>query len=292
MTEYAEGPGEAHPLVAPAKLTVSLRITGVRPDGYHLLESEMVSLDLVDTLVLSPGSGLTVVVVPPTGGPVDGDGGTAGWTSRPVGAGPDNLVARALAATGRTARVHLTKRIPPGAGLGGGSSDAAAVLRWAGRTEVALAAGLGADVPFCLTGGRALVRGIGDEIEPLPVEDRSYVLLLLPFGVDTAAVYRAWDDLVDAGEIPPPWPVGEVRAEGEENDLERPALSVEPRLAPWRRVFEEVTGRRARMAGSGSTFFVEGTPEELGLGERRSLSLAGETALVVPVRTTGAITAS
>jgi len=208
-----------------------------------------------------------------------------------VGAGPDNLVARALSATGRTARVQLTKRIPPGAGLGGGSADAAAILRWAGRTEVKTAASLGADVPFCLTGGRALVRGIGEEIEPLPVEDRAYVLLLLPFGVDTAAVYREWDHLVDAGEIPPPWPAGQVRGDGVVNDLEAPALAVEPRLVPWRRVFEEVTGRTARMAGSGSTFFVPGTPDELGLGDRRSLSLGGETALVVPVRTTGAITA-
>jgi 4-diphosphocytidyl-2-C-methyl-D-erythritol kinase len=310
----ADARSEVHHLTAPAKLTVSLRITGVRLDGYHLLESEMVSLDLADTLVLAPGSGLTVeMLADPTiaaelggiGGP-DTPGGPSGpdreepqlvpevvpgWMPRTVGAGPGNLVSRALAVTGRSASVRLLKRIPPGAGLGGGSADAAAVLRWAGQTDVTLAAGLGADVPFCLTGGRALVRGIGDQVEPLPFEERSYVLLLLPFGVDTAAVYGAWDELVDRGEVAAPWPVGEVHADPGHNDLEVPALVVEPRLAPWRRVFEEATGRTARMAGSGSTFFVEGSPDEVGLANRRTLSIGGETALVVPVRTTRAINA-
>ncbi len=116
-----------------------------------------------------------------------------------VPVGPDNLVVRALAAVGREARVHLIKRIPPGAGLGGGSSNAAAVLRWAGCTDLDLAAQLGADVPFCLVGGRASVSGIGESVESLPYEERRFVLLLPPFGVDTAAVYRKWDELSEAG---------------------------------------------------------------------------------------------
>src|SRR5690606_3192037 len=110
-------------LHAPAKLTLSLRITGVRDDGYHLLDAEMVTLDLADTLVLTPGDGLVV----------RGAGG------EPVPVGEDNLVARALAAVGRRAHVELEKRIPAGAGLGGGSSDAAAILRWAGCTDLDLA---------------------------------------------------------------------------------------------------------------------------------------------------------
>ena len=113
-------------LTAPAKLTVSLRVTGVRADGYHLVESEMVTLDLVDTLRVADGDGLTVDEQF-----AGRSGEDRGWRSGEVGAGPDNLVARALRAVGRTAQVELIKRIPPGAGLGGGSADAAAILRWA-----------------------------------------------------------------------------------------------------------------------------------------------------------------
>ena len=216
-------------ITAPAKLTVSLRVTGVRPDGYHLIDAEMVSLDLVDELVFTDGDGLEVV----------------GASGLPVPADDDNLVRRALRAVGRTAHVRLTKRIPAGAGLGGGSADAAAVLRWAGVDDVAVAASLGADVPFCLAGGRARVTGIGDVLEPLPFVERTYTLLTPPFGVSTPAVYRAWDDL------------GGPRADGP-NDLEPAALVVEPRLAEWRDRLGEATGRTPVLAGSGSTWFVEG----------------------------------
>ena len=174
-------------------------------------------------------------------------------------------MARALAAVGRTARVHVVKRIPPGAGLGGGSADAAAILRWAGCIEGDLAVGLGADVPFCLVGGRALVRGVGEEVEPLPYVDRRFTLLLVPFGVETAAVYRAWDERASTGEGSGP--------ASSSNDLEEAAVAVEPRLAAWRTRLEEVTGRRALLAGSGSTWFVEGSPEEMGLGDRRSVAV-------------------
>jgi 4-diphosphocytidyl-2-C-methyl-D-erythritol kinase len=276
------GTGPVDELRAPAKLTLSLRITGVRPDGYHLLESEMVTVDLGDTLVLEEGDHLTVA----TGEGPYGRSGAVGWPPRPIPTGPDNLIRRALAVTGRTAAVRLVKRVPPGAGLGGGSADAAAILRWAGRTDPALAVTLGADVPFCLRGGRALVRGVGEELEPLPHEDRSFVLLLLPFGVDTAAAYRAWDELVERGEIDPPWPGSPARGDTEANDLEAAALVVEPRLGPWRSLLGEVSGRRARMAGSGSTLFVEGTPESCGLEGRATLALGDQTGLLVPVRTT------
>src|SRR5437870_8309316 len=151
-----------------AKLTLSLRITGVRPDGFHLLDAEMVTIDLADELTFS-----------------------AGTNDLP----PDDLVSRALRAVGRDAHVRVDKRIPMGGGLGGGSADAAAVLRWAGCDDVALAASLGADVPFCLVGGRARVTGIGDELEPLAFEDRTFTLLTPPFGVSTPAVYREWDRL-------------------------------------------------------------------------------------------------
>ena len=216
---------------APAKLTLTLRIIGVRDDGYHLIESEMVTLDLADTLTFSDGDGLEIV----------------GATGLAVPADDDNLVRRALRAVGRSAHVRLEKRIPAGAGLGGGSADAAAVLRWAGCDDLAVAARLGADVPFCLAGGgHARVRGIGDELEPLAFVDRTFTLLVPPFGVPTAAVYAAWDELGG--------PAGETGA----NDLEPAALRVEPRLAAWRDRLGEATGLTPTLAGSGGTWFVEG----------------------------------
>lgn len=213
-----------------AKLTLSLRITGVRDDGYHLLDSEMVTIDLADSLTFRPGDGLIV---------------------EPAGAAPetgDNLVHRALQAVGRRAHVTLRKHIPAGAGLGGGSADAAAVLRWAGCTDLAVAASLGADVPFCVVGGRARVRGVGEQVDPLafePLQAQAFTLLTPPLVVSTPAVYRAWDDL------------GGPRASGP-NDLEPAALQVTPELAAWRDRLGEATGAQPVLAGSGSTWWVRG----------------------------------
>lgn len=214
---------------APAKLTLSLRVTGVRDDGYHLIDAEMVTLDLADVLDFGEGDGIEVL------GPC-----AAGV---PTGAG--NLVRRALDAVGRTAHVRLHKRVPAGSGLGGGSADAAAVLRWAGCTGPAVAVSIGADVPFCVTGGRARVTGVGEVVERLPVVERTFTLLVPPVAVSTADVYRAWDRLGG-----PTGPNG--------NDLEPAALVVAPELARWRDRLGDGTGRTPRLAGSGSTWFVEG----------------------------------
>ena len=219
---------------APAKLTLSLRVVGVRDDGYHLIDAEMVTLDLADTLTFSEGSGVVF------------DGAEVG---------DDNLVTRALGAVGRSAAVHVSKRIPVGAGLGGGSADAAAVLRWAGCSDLTVAASLGADVPFCVVGGRARVSGIGEVVSALPVVDRLFTLLTPPFGVSTPAVYAAWDAL------------GRPRADGP-NDLEPAALSVEPRLAEFRDQLGSATGQTPVLAGSGSTWFVEGAYPDAGLVTR------------------------
>jgi 4-diphosphocytidyl-2-C-methyl-D-erythritol kinase len=226
--------GRVRPVIsipAPAKLTVSLRVVGTRPDGYHLLDAEMLTLDLADVLDFEEGDGFEVV-----------------GRSEGVPQGGDNLVQRALVAVGRRAYVQLTKRIPPGAGLGGGSADAAAVLRWAGCADLSVAARLGADVPFCLVGGRARVSGVGEVVDSLPfeeIEGRHYTLLTPPFGVSTGVVYRAWDQL------------GGPAADGP-NDLEPAALVVEPRLAEWRDRLGDATGQAPVLAGSGSTWFVEG----------------------------------
>jgi len=226
-------------VVAPAKLTLTLRVTGVRGDGYHLIDAEMVTLDVADVLTFTPGTPGTAPRLVLVGPYADG-----------LRADADNLVARAMRAVRHRRRicdVVVDKQIPHGGGLGGGSADAAAVFRWAGLDDVALAATIGADVPFCLRGGRARVTGIGDELEPLPFEQRT-VTLAIPEGLrcDTAAVYRAWDDL------------GGPTAEGP-NDLEPAALRVEPRLAAFRDELGDATGEVPVLAGSGSTWFVPGS---------------------------------
>lgn len=223
--------GGVHEERAPAKLTLSLRVTGRRDDGYHLIDAEMVTLDLADTLTFGAGQDFTVThrrtAVHPF--PMDGT----------------NLVQQALKAVGGHAAVHLEKVIPTGAGLGGGSADAAAVLRWAGCRDVSLAATLGADVPFCLVGGRARVTGVGAVVERLEPEPRVFTLLAPTLGVSTVEVYRMWDEMGG--------PVGDNG-----NDLESAALAVAPELAKWRERLGEATGMTPRLAGSGGTWFVEG----------------------------------
>ena len=218
-----------------AKLTLSLRVTGLRADGYHLIDAEMVTVDLADTLEFSAGHGLEIVH---PDGPPPAD----------IPAGADNLVLKALAAVGRNAHVVLSKRIPTGAGLGGGSADAAAVLRWAGADNLQLASRLGADVPFCLVGGRARVTGVGEELEPLDFDEvagRSYTLFTPALHVSTAEVYRQWDRMGG-----PTGPNG--------NDLEPAAVAAVPELARWRDRLGNATGETPMLAGSGGTWFVEG----------------------------------
>lgn len=217
---------------APAKLTTSLRVVGVRDDGLHLIDAEMVSLDLVDDLEIVPAAMIDVRYLDAVTGAV-------------IDVGDDDLVTRALVLAGRTARVLVTKRIAAGAGLGGGSSDAAAVLRWAGFSDAVAAAGIGADVAFCLAGGRARVTGIGEVVSPLPFEDRVVTLLTPPIHCSTPAVYRQWDRMG-----------GPEGTNG--NDLEPAALAVAPELARWRDELAEASGRMPRLAGSGSTWFVDG----------------------------------
>ncbi len=223
-------------VIAPAKLTISLRLTGLRDDGHHLIDAEMVTLDFGDELEITErfGSGAR--------SRVEFDG--PAW-SDDIDPNGDDLVTRALKLCERDAHVRVTKHIPAGAGLGGGSADAGAVLRWAGFDDEVAAASIGADVAFCLVGGRARVTGIGELIEPLPFEPRTFTLVTPPLACSTPAVYAAWDAM------------GGPRGD-HGNDLEPAALRVAPGLAPWRDELAAATGRRVNLAGSGSTWFVEG----------------------------------
>ena len=212
-------------VVAPTKLTLSLRITGVRADGYHELDAVMVTVsEPHDVVTVTAADAISLVV---TGATAPDDATNLAW--------------RAAEACGARVALHLRKGIPAGAGLGGGSADAAAVLRALGG-DPALGASLGADVPFCMRGGAARVRGIGEIVEPVEMPPRFAVIATPRFGCATADVYRAWDEL------------GGPRAEP--NDLEPAAHHVEPRLAAFKAAIEDAAGAPAILAGSGSSYAV------------------------------------
>jgi 4-diphosphocytidyl-2-C-methyl-D-erythritol kinase len=211
---------------APAKLTLSLRVTGVRADGYHEIDAVMVSVSHPhDVVTLTPADAISLTV--------------HGQYAAGVPADDRNLAWRAAAACGATVAIDMQKNIPAGAGLGGGSADAAAVLVALGA-DAAVGATIGADVPFCMRGGAARVRGIGEVLEPIEVPAQWIVIATPPFACETAAVYRAWDEL------------GGPHAEP--NDLEPAALHVEPRLATFKTAITHAAGVEPFLAGSGSSY--------------------------------------
>ena len=263
-------------LSAPAKLNLGLRIVGVRADGYHLLDSLFVPLDLADALVVSTRQGSPRV-----------DFSSAGDPESPDGAG--NLAARAatafLEASGisRVLEVTLRKQIPVGAGLGGGSSDAGAVLRALCRLHpdgvsrerlLAIALGLGADVPFFLDPRPARVSGIGDQIAPLSGLPGLWVVLANPgVSLATAAVYAELDRLegalTSARSRPTLRPlVGQASLElssealeawltgGQlQNDLATAAQNLCPEIRELEQRLSEVGALAVGMSGSGATVF-------------------------------------
>lgn len=237
-------------LEAQAKLTINLRVTGVREDGFHLIDAEMVTLDLADRLFITPSeTGLEIM------GPFGTD----------IMSDENNLVSRALRLCNKEARIRIDKRIPSGGGLGGGSADAAAILRWASFDDFVAASQLGADIPFCMVGGRAHVQGIGEIVSPLPFVDRDITLIVPPFAISTPHVYRAWDAL------------GGPTARGE-NDLEPAALAIEPRLVTWRDRITRAAGVAPTLAGSGATWWIFGARPDL------AGALPGATVLVTKTR--------
>jgi len=246
-------------VAAHAKLTLSLRVTGVRQDGFHLIDAEMVTLELADELQITAteNAGVISVVGPYASG---------------VGTGPNNLISRALKLCGRHANVQVTKNIPHGGGLGGGSADAAAILRWAEFGDIKAASTIGADIPFCMVGGRAIVQGIGEIITPLPFVAHDITLIIPPFGVATSAVYMAWDSLARGTNAAPNPATNHV------NDLEAAALIVEPRLVLWRDQIAHHAGVMPSLAGSGATWWMHGARPEL--AEVLTKSLPGATVVV------------
>lgn len=209
-------------LRAPAKLNLDLRVKGRLPDGRHEIESLIQAIDLCDVLDLGPGESLSV----------EGD--------FQVPAGEENLARRAAALLGAGVAIRLVKRIPPGSGMGGGSSDAAAILRhFGGGPEMARK--LGADVEFFLRGGRQVVRGTGDRLDPQPDVAAWFAVVWPGFAVSTAAVYAKWDEVGGAGR----------------NELFQAACAVEPRLLEFARRL----GDGWTLTGSGSAFFYEAASE-------------------------------
>ena len=233
---------------APAKLTLTFRVTGVRDDGYHFIDAEMATLEWCDMLTIDPSS---------TGLTADGP------YSKGLPLNKSNLVAKALNLAGRTAAVHIRKELPRGGGLGGGSADAAAILRWAGYNDLDGCARLGSDVPFCVVGGRARVRGMGEVVEPLPSSPVDVTLVIPPISVSTPRVYRTWDEL------------GGPQGDGA-NDLEPAAIVAVTSLARWRDRIGDAAGCAPHLAGSGATWFLYG---------HHDLADALPTATVVQTRT-------
>jgi len=242
-------------VLAYAKLNLSLRILGRRRDGYHEILSEMQTIDLADRLeiALDDGGGIRV--------------------ESPLGLGDQDLVARAAAAllahkrVDRGVRIRVKKAIPVGAGLGGGSSDAAATLsvldrmtppRLGWETLCALGAALGSDVPLFVYGGRARVRGRGEQVEPLKASRAVwYVVLVPPVRCATAAVYAEWDRMGDAARR-----ADRSEPRRGENDLLAAALEAYPALQPYHEAVAELAAESRGMSGSGSALYAAyGEPE-------------------------------
>jgi 4-diphosphocytidyl-2-C-methyl-D-erythritol kinase len=225
-------------LVVPAraKLNLDLAVLARGDDGFHEIRTRLQAVALHDLLELR-GADRTAMT-------------TAGHH---VPGGSGNSVLKAHAAMQEAAgrelptRFHLEKRIPPGSGMGGASSDAAAALRGLAAIHsleldlTKIAFGIGADVPFFLTGGAALAQGRGERLSSLPIQPAWFAIAWPGIELLTSAVYRAWD---------------EVNGEGP-NELRTAASHVEPRVQD----FAVRLGQDWQMTGSGSAFFKRCTDE-------------------------------
>jgi 4-diphosphocytidyl-2-C-methyl-D-erythritol kinase len=249
---------------AHAKINLDLRVLGTRPDGFHELRTVFQAISLHDTLTCIPRSGPFAIECATAGVPLD----------------ESNLIWRAAQALWRSLRrlgpvrdvvIRLDKRIPVQGGLGGGSADAAATLvalarAWRAPVRPAqltdVAATLGADVPFFLSGGTALGLGRGDEIYPLADLPRHWIVLVIPgFGVSSGEAYGWYDAERDLGrgsavrepqQVPGPWP---SRAAQMINDLEAPIARHHPEIDQMKAALRRTGALAAAMSGSGSVVF-------------------------------------
>jgi len=246
---------------APAKLNLFLHVVGKRWDGYHLLESLVVFTEFGDTLEFYPDDTLSLDIT--------------GEFSDKIVADENNSVLKAARTLKEKigcrhgARITLRKRIPVAAGLGGGSSDAAAVLRalpklWNIPVEFALlqniAAGLGSDVSVCLGAKPALVRGVGEQVTPVDIPVKAWVVLINPLlPVPTIEVYRRYSSGFDVSS--PLDPVDSFSAlicemSERRNALTEASVSLCPAIAEALQALRETEHcQLARMAGSGATCF-------------------------------------
>jgi 4-diphosphocytidyl-2-C-methyl-D-erythritol kinase len=255
---------------APAKVNLSLRVLGRRADGYHDIESLVAFADVGDRLSLTPGDALTLTV--------------AGPGAAQTGAEADNLVVKAASALAarvpglRAGAFSLEKNLPVAAGLGGGSADAAAALRLLARANKLApdnpclhdaACATGADVPVCLDPRPRVMRGIGEMLSaPLPLP-RLHALLVNPgVAVPTKLVFSGWRpsanplralkraaDFAASPNIQNEEQLVDWLA-SEANDLEAPAIALEPVIADVLASLRAAAGcRLARMSGSGATCF-------------------------------------
>ncbi len=256
---------------ARAKVNLTLRVLGRRADGYHDLESLVVFADCADTLTLTPGPDLTLA----TGGPGAQDCGEMS----------DNLVVRAALLLGERipgltlGRFTLDKHLPVAAGIGGGSADAAAALRLLAQANnlaiddpriVDVARKTGADIPVCLASRACTMTGVGENLSMLDIPAMPCVMVNPRVGVATKDVFTALglakgELLAGVGDVmlSPGWPAKGasfdewVEAVGHgTNDLEKPALKVEPVIGKVLSALRATEGvRLARMSGSGATCF-------------------------------------
>ena len=274
-----------------AKVNLDLRVLGVRPDGYHDLRTVFQSLALADTVTLQSGRGPLQLTCDDPEVPTDRrnlawKAASLLWRSARLGRGEPRNVA-----------IHLQKRIPSEAGLGGGSADAAVTLiglnrLWKlnldGASLSRLGARIGADVPFFLVGGTALGLGRGDDIYPLADMPKVYVVLIRPgFGVSTVEAYRWYDEdarlprkAVPVRAMPPTWPAW---ASALRNELEPPVVRHHPTIARIRQMLMDAGAVTAAMSGSGSAVF--GLFERAEAARRTARDLSRPGWLVVQTRT-------
>ncbi len=239
--------------IAYAKVNLSLEVGTKRSDGYHPYESMAMSVGLADTMSLSVSH--------------DDERAVSVRTSTGLADTLATQAARTVldaADVDAQVAIHIEKQIPPGAGLAGGSADAAATLIATRELIDAddldlgpLATGIGTDVPFCLNGGFARLHGRGELVEQRePLPPFGVLIAVPPVSVSTVMVFAAFDQVsvVPEPEPAPGWLIEIVPGCSFRNDLERAAFEVEPELPAWKAIIEDATGHTAFMSGTGSAY--------------------------------------